>query len=190
MLLCRYSSTHIPNILSSVPGKYPFAFSRRQSPPNTRVLAIMYFTTALFGFAVTASTALAAPSLNPRAETVSAVASVPEWTITDFQRTCNDADTSCFVSFGIDTHLEPVTNCAYNIIGSPASRASVENSKCGPYTFGSNWSGFFGPDKGFTTWSFADWNNLLIIYPSYSDSELVNGFTVTPNKNYLPEIIR
>lgn len=133
-----------------------------------------------------AASALAAPSL-PRSDAVSAMAAVPEWTIVDFTRTCNKADTECTVSFAVDTHVSPVTSCSYKVTGAPASRTSTSGIICGPYTISSGWSGVFGPDNGFTTWSLADWSKKLITWPSYQDKELVNGVAVTPNKSYAPQ---
>jgi hypothetical protein len=124
----------------------------------------------------------AAPALNERAEAVSAMAAVPDWTIESFKRTCNSADTSCDISFVVDTHVAPITACAYTITGSPASRAPLNSFTCGPYTLTSGWSGIFGP--GFTVWSLADWNKRLIAFPSYADSDLVNGVPVSPNRSF------
>ena len=135
-----------------------------------------------------ATSALAAPSV-PRADanTVSAMAAVPEWTIVNFTRTCNKTDTECVVSFAVDTHVSPVTACSYKVTGAPASRTSTNGIVCGPYTLSSGWSGQFGPNNGFTTWSLVDWSKKLIAWPAYSDAELVNGVAVAPNKSYAPQ---
>ncbi|KAL2261570.1 hypothetical protein VTK26DRAFT_3877 [Humicola hyalothermophila] len=147
----------------------------------------MRFNTVLFGFVAAASHTLAAPAVNTRAQAVSAMAAVPEWTIKSFTRTCNDDDTSCEVTFGIDTHTAPVTDCAYTVTGSPASQASTDGITCGPYTISSGWNGVFGPENGFTTWSVVDWSKHLIIWPAYADHELSNGVAVSPDKSYAPQ---
>ncbi|KAK3379050.1 hypothetical protein B0T24DRAFT_144615 [Lasiosphaeria ovina] len=149
----------------------------------------MYFTTSILGF-LAATTALAAPALSSRADgSVSAMAAVPQWTIKSFTRSCNAADTSCNVSFGVDTHLAAVTNCAYTVTGSPASQATTGGISCGPYTVSSGWSGQFGPGNGFTTWAVVDQAQRLIVWPAYQDRELVNGVAVTPDKSYAPQNI-
>ncbi|KAL1836183.1 hypothetical protein VTJ49DRAFT_5464 [Mycothermus thermophilus] len=131
----------------------------------------------------------AAPTLNTGKDEVSAMADVPPWTVQDFQRTCNKKDTSCTITFHIDTKLEPRTPCMYSITGAPASRAPANSITCGPYTISSGWSGQFGEESGFTTWSIVDWNKRLIIWPAYADRELVNGQTVTPDKSYAPQTL-
>ncbi len=148
---------------------------------------IMHFTTAFLGVvAAAASKALAAP-LDTRSDTVSAMADVPQWKVKAFTRSCNAADTSCTVSFGIDTQTSPTTSCSYTVTGSPASQTSTNGITCGAYTISSGWSGQFGPNNGFTTWSVVDWSKRLIVWPAYSDSELVNGVSVTPDKSYAPQ---
>ncbi|KAK4108888.1 hypothetical protein N656DRAFT_716888 [Canariomyces notabilis] len=149
----------------------------------------MHLTTTIITLIAGASCTLGAPTLNSRSEAVSAMAAVPQWTIKSFTRTCNAADTSCTVSFGIDTQTAPVTNCSYNVTGAPASRASTNSITCGPYTISSAWSGQFGPENGFTTWSVVDWSKRLIVWPAYSDRELVNGVAVTPDKSYAPQTL-
>ncbi|KAL2021730.1 hypothetical protein VTK56DRAFT_6673 [Thermocarpiscus australiensis] len=149
----------------------------------------MHFNKVLLGLIAAASNVLAAPALNTRAQEVSAMADVPQWTVKSFTRTCNDADTSCTVSFGIDTHTAPVTNCQYTVTGAPASRTSTNGITCGPYTISSAWSGQFGDGNGFTTWSVTDWSQKLIIWPAYTDRELVNGQPVSPDKSYAPQTL-
>jgi hypothetical protein len=112
---------------------------------------------------------------------------VPQWTIKSFTRTCNPADTSCVVTFAVDTGLATPTGCGYTVTGAPASRTSVNGINCGPYTISSGWSGVFGPNNGFTTWSVVDFGKRLIVWPAYADWELVNGVTVTPDKSYAPQ---
>jgi hypothetical protein len=105
-----------------------------------------------------------------------------QWTITAFTRSCDAGDTVCSYSFGIDTHAGPVTPCAYQITGTPASRADYNGVRCGVYWVSSGWSGFFGPGNGFQTLSVKDTKSL--IFPAYADAELINGVAVTPDKSY------
>ncbi|MCJ1275197.1 hypothetical protein MMC21_002998, partial [Puttea exsequens] len=79
------------------------------------------------------------------------VASTPQWTVVSFKRTCNPPDSSCAYSYSIDTHISAATPCSYTATGSPASRASYNNVKCGGYTISSSWSGQFGAGNGFQT---------------------------------------
>ncbi|GAB1321101.1 hypothetical protein MFIFM68171_11311 [Madurella fahalii] len=149
----------------------------------------MHFNAAILGLIAAASNAFAAPTMESRSEAVSAMAAVPQWTINSFTRTCNADDTSCTISFGVDTSTAPVTNCSYTVTGAPASQAPTSGIACGPYTISSGWSGQFGPDQGFTTWSVVDRSLRLIIWPAYTDRELVNGVAVTPDKSYAPQTL-
>ncbi|KAF6785048.1 hypothetical protein CMUS01_16581, partial [Colletotrichum musicola] len=101
--------------------------------------------------------AAASVSASPLAkrESISMMAAAPEWTIERFTRTCNAQDTSCDYSFTVNTHVSAPTECKFTTAGSPASRAA-SNAKCGAYTVTSGWSGQFGPDAGFTTFSVTD----------------------------------
>ena len=139
----------------------------------------MQYTTILLG--ILATVTAAAPT-----NTVSAMAEVKPWIIKSFTRTCNHADTSCVVTFGIDTQTAPVTNCQYTVTGAPASRAATSNIACGAYTVSSGWSGQFGEGNGFTTWAVGDFGKKLITWPAYSDRELINGKAVVPDKSYVP----
>lgn len=149
----------------------------------------MHFNAIFLGLVATASSAFAAPAVDTRSDAVSAMAAVPQWTIKSFTRTCNAENTSCAVSFGIDTQTSPVTNCSYTVVGANANQASTNGVTCGPYTISSGWSGQFGVDNGFTTWSVVDWSKRLIVWPAYSDRELVNGQAVTPDKSYAPQTL-
>lgn len=149
----------------------------------------MHFNTIFLGFVAAASSAVAAPAIDTRAESVSAMAEVPQWIVKSFTRSCDKDDTSCNVKFGIDPQNAPVTSCSYNVTGSPASQASTNGITCGPYTISSGWSGVFGPGNGFTTWSVVDWSKRLIAWPAYADHELVNGRAVTPDKSYAPQTL-
>ncbi|KAK1566220.1 uncharacterized protein LY79DRAFT_529212 [Colletotrichum navitas] len=109
---------------------------------------------------------------------------VPEWTIETFIRTCNSKNTACDYSFTINTHMTGPTACKFTTTGSPASRAP-SNAKCGAYTVTSGWSGQFGDDAGFTTFSVTD--QKLIVWPAYTDKQLINGQVVSPDQSYAPQ---
>ncbi|KAK4149345.1 hypothetical protein C8A00DRAFT_47022 [Chaetomidium leptoderma] len=149
----------------------------------------MHFNTIFLGLVAAASTAVAAPAIDTRADAVSAMADVPQWKINSFTRTCNKNDTSCIVSFAVDTQAAVATACTYTVTGAPASQASTSGISCGPYTISSGWSGQFGPENGFTTWSVVDFSKRQIVWPAYTDRELVNGKAVTPNKSYAPQTL-
>ncbi|KAL0934645.1 uncharacterized protein CTRU02_211444 [Colletotrichum truncatum] len=139
--------------------------------------------TNLFLSALAAATAVSGSPVAKR-ESKSMMAAVPEWTIEKFTRSCNAEDTSCDYSFTINTHTADPTPCKFTTTGSPASRAA-SNAKCGAYTVTSGWSGQFGPDAGFTTFSVTD--QKLIVWPAYTDKQLVNGQAVTPDQSYAPQ---
>ncbi|KAK0641419.1 hypothetical protein B0T16DRAFT_448881 [Cercophora newfieldiana] len=140
----------------------------------------MQYSTILISLLATAVSAAPAP--------VSARADVKPWVFKSFTRTCNAADTACTVSFGIDTQTgHGDIACKYTVQGAPASRAHAAAS-CGPFTVTSDWSGQFGDDKGFTTWAVVD-TNKQIAFPSYPDSDLVNGKAVSPDRAFAPQTI-
>ena len=141
----------------------------------------MHFQTIL----IAAMAALPAMSAPAPVEKSMMAAAAPQWTIKSFLRTCNTANTSCKYSFSIDTHTAPATPCSYTAVGNPASRVSYNNKKCGPYTISSNWSGQFGPNNGFQTLAVV--NGKTIVYPAYTDKQLVNGKIVTPDQSYAPQ---
>ena len=147
----------------------------------------MQLNTILLGL-MASTGALAAPA-QVEARAVSAMAATPQWIIKGFKRTCNAQDTSCVVSFAVDTQTALATACTYTVAGTPASRTSTSGITCGPYTISSGWSGQFGPENGFTTWSVVDWSKRLITWPAYTDKELVNGKAVTPDKSYAPQTL-
>ena len=109
-------------------------------------------------------------------------ASANEWTIESFTRTCTSDNTTCDISFTIDTGS--TTPCSYSVNGQPATTQSYSGQVCGAYTISSGWSGQFGVDNGFTTLSVTDQTN--IIYPAYTDQQLVNGVAVSPDQSYAP----
>ncbi|KAK4208559.1 hypothetical protein QBC37DRAFT_296438 [Rhypophila decipiens] len=141
----------------------------------------------IFMTLLSASGALAAPAVGA----VSAMAAVPQWTIKSYTRTCDKSDLSCAVKFSVDTKIAgaPVTACNFTLKktgATPASQAPIDNVTCGPFKVGSGWSGQFGPGNGFTTLSVVDFSKKLIVWPSYSDAEIVNGKAVSPDKSYAP----
>lgn len=140
----------------------------------------MHFQTLLIA-AMAAVPALSAPAT----EKSMMAASTPQWTIKTFVRTCNSANTSCKYSYSIDTHTAAATPCSYTVSGSPASRASYNNIKCGAFTISSNWSGQFGDGNGFQTLAVV--TGKQIAYPAYTDKQLVNGKVVTPDQSYAPQ---
>ena len=147
----------------------------------------MKFTAA----AITAILPLAAlSSPTKRAGAVSMSADVPQWTMQTFKRACDDADTSCTWSFGINANNGgAAAPCEFTVKalpdGTPASRApQTDGVACGAYTVTSGWSGQFGEDNGFTTLSVVDWGNQLISWPSYSDKDLAGGKVVSPDRSF------
>ncbi|WYZ43287.1 hypothetical protein EsH8_VI_000986 [Colletotrichum jinshuiense] len=139
--------------------------------------------TNIFLSALAAATAVSGSPVAKR-EVKSMMAAAPEWTIEAFTRTCNAEDTSCDYSFNINTHTAATTACKFTTTGSPASRAA-SNAKCDAYTVTSGWSGQFGADAGFTTFSVTD--QKLIVWPAYTDKQLVNGIAVNPDQSYAPQ---
>lgn len=146
----------------------------------------MQFTAATI-FTLLAAVASAAPA--PAAGKLLAVSKMAEgaqWTIESFTRTCNGADTSCAVSFTIDTGANE-TPCTFKVdAASRASRAPTAGVTCGDYTVSSSWSGQFGEGQGFTTFAVVDNVKRLIAWPAYTDKQLVNGRAVTPDQSYTP----
>lgn len=166
-----------------------------------------------------AGSTLAAPGVagaRPDASAVSvsaATAPPPHWIIKSFTRTCNAADTSCAVSFGVDTGAQTVTsvtagasvttvvtNCSYTVTvnttitgggaaPAPASQASTSGILCGAYAVSSSWNGQFGAGNGFTTWCVVDGSRKLAVWPAYTDRELVNGVAVVPDRSYPPQAV-
>ncbi|KAK2027534.1 hypothetical protein LX32DRAFT_640817 [Colletotrichum zoysiae] len=118
-----------------------------------------------------AATAVSGSPVSKREVKSMMAAGAAEWTIEAFVRTCNAENTSCDYGFIINTHTTDPTACKFTTTGSPASRAP-SNAKCGVYTVTSGWSGQFGEDAGFTTFSVTD--QKLIIWPAYTDKQLVN----------------
>ncbi|KAK6084254.1 hypothetical protein SCUP515_01368 [Seiridium cupressi] len=144
----------------------------------------MYFTTATIS-TLLASVALAAPAPAP-AEAKSMMASA-EWTIESLKRTCTNGDTLCTWEFNIDTHSASPTACKFTIAGQPASQTGMASpATCGDFQVTTGWSDQFGADQGFTTLSVVDTVNRLIVWPSYTDVQLVDGVVVAPDQSYTP----
>ncbi|KAI1461166.1 hypothetical protein F4805DRAFT_315731 [Annulohypoxylon moriforme] len=143
----------------------------------------MHFPTILTTLLLSATSSLAAPLSM-------AAPNAAQWTIESLKRTCDDGDTSCVWTFGINTGEDgvaatSVTNYTVNATDSaPASRAIGQAQKFGNYTVTSTWSGQFGEGEGFTTLSVIDYDKGLIVYPAYKDTQLVNGQVVTPDQSY------
>jgi hypothetical protein len=137
----------------------------------------MQFTT-IIAILATATTSLAAPA--PAPATVNMMAAQETWTVKNFLRTCNQADTTCAYSFTVQTPGTADTSCKYSVNGSPASHQSYNSVACGNFRIGSSWSGQFGPGEGFQTLSVV--RNKQIIYPAYKDTQLKNGVVVQPDQ--------
>lgn len=103
------------------------------------------------------------------------------WTVQNFKRVCNNADTSCVFTYGINKNDgNKITSCNYTVSGSPASHTSYNNVACGKFIIGSGWD-----SQGFTVLSMVTNGN--IIYPGYTDAELSTGKVVKPNKSFTPQ---
>ncbi|KAL8288143.1 hypothetical protein RB601_004520 [Gaeumannomyces tritici] len=147
---------------------------------------MQFTTTTLITLLAAAASAAPAPAAGKLAA-VSKMAEGAQWTIVDFKRTCNDADTSCAVSFAIDAGSGSATACAYKVAaGKQASRAPQTGATCGDYTVTSGWSGQFGEGQGFTTLAVVNNVKRLIAWPAYTDKQLVNGKAVSPDQSYTP----
>ncbi|KUI67718.1 hypothetical protein VM1G_03570 [Cytospora mali] len=146
----------------------------------------MQFST-LFVSALLSATGLAAPA-EPRAGSVSMMATATTWTITSLKRVCDAADTTCTWTFGINNG-SATTPCTEVVTGSPASQTNGGPATCGVYTVTSGWSGQFGAGNGFTTLAVVDYTTGLIIYPAYTDKQVSGGAVVTPDQSYTPQAL-
>lgn len=145
----------------------------------------MQFTTVLLS-ALAAATTMAAPVDQLDVKLMTATAS--QWTVQSFTRTCDAADKSCHITFGINRNDgSAAQQCDFSVNGAPASRASFNSVACGDYTLSANWSGQFGEGAGFTTLAVTD--RKQIIYPAYTDKQLVNGQKVSPDQSYAPQAL-
>lgn len=137
--------------------------------------------TAIFT-TILAAAASAAPTLGSR--DVSMMAASTTWTVQNFKRVCGAG--KCTFTYAINTNDgSAATKCNYQATGSPASHASYSNVKCGAFTISSAWSNQFGNDNAFTTLSMVKGNQ--IIYPSYTDAQLVGNTVVKPDQSYTPQ---
>ncbi|MCJ1473506.1 hypothetical protein MMC13_002157 [Lambiella insularis] len=105
------------------------------------------------------------------------------WTMKSFTRTCPSTD-SCSFTYGIFDG-STTTNCAYTVNATNAATASYGPETCGGFVITSGWSGQFGPGNGFTVLAVKGEGE--IIYPGYTDNQLVSGVTVTPDQTYTPQ---
>ncbi|KAI1655745.1 hypothetical protein F4813DRAFT_391320 [Daldinia decipiens] len=120
------------------------------------------------------------------AQPLSMAANAAQWTITGLSRAVDAADTSSDWTFGIDNGAG-VTAVKYTVKsagGAPATRSNGGPVTVGDFTITSGWSGQFGDDKGFTTFSVVDNAKRQIVYPSYTDAQLKSGQVVTPDQSY------
>lgn len=145
---------------------------------------MQFTTTTILALAALTTSALSAPT-----SAVSMMATGTTWTIQSFKRTCTAASStaanSCTYSYSINTHVGTATPCSYKVSGSPAERASYTNLKCGTFAVSSSWSGQFGEGNGFQTLAVVKGSQ--IIYPGYTDKQLVSGKVVTPDQSYTPQ---
>ena len=126
-----------------------------------------------------------------------------EWTITDATRACDEEDTSCTWTFGIDAEVSypnwvpqdgtpedeawpiPCTHIVNATEAAPASQAISGQTKCRWFNVTSTWSAGVGEDEGFTTLSVVDYPKDWIIYPSYKDTQVRDGDVVKPDQSYI-----
>ncbi|OJI98055.1 hypothetical protein ASPVEDRAFT_37488 [Aspergillus versicolor CBS 583.65] len=143
----------------------------------------MKFLTQAILAALACTPALAAP-----AKTKSMMIKESEWTIESLKRECNDDDSKCTWTFGINPG-SGATDCTYEVEGSPASEANGGPVNCGPYTITSGWSDQFGPEEGFTTLSVVKEETREIVWPAYTDKQVDGGEVVVPDQSYTPQIL-
>ncbi|KAI1649656.1 uncharacterized protein F4817DRAFT_331063 [Daldinia loculata] len=113
-------------------------------------------------------------------------ANAAQWTITGLSRAVDAADTSSDWTFGIDNGAG-TTAVKYTVkaAGStPATRSPGGPVTVGDFTITSGWSGQFGDDKGFTTFSVVDNAKRQIVYPAYTDAQVKDGQVVKPDQSY------
>lgn len=175
--LHSYTNNSRYNLLSSI------SFHTSPSSKNLEAVFTMKFTTtALLAAIMAASPTIAAP-----ANSVSMMASSPQWTIESMKRVCDSGDKSCTWTFGINAGAGKTTACKYIVTGNPASRQKTGGpGTCGAYTITSGWSGQFGDTNGFTVLSVVDNAQKYIVWPGYTDKQLAGGKVVSPNQSYAP----
>ena len=146
----------------------------------------MQLTKTLVAAVLAASTALGAPA---EGEISMMAANIPQWTIENLKRVCNNHNSKCVWTFGINTHLAPPTACTLKVEADTASEASGGPANCGDFTVTSGWSGQFGPGNGFTVLSVVYNPSRLITWPSYTDKQVQSGQVVKPDQSYAPQRI-
>ncbi|KAI5928333.1 hypothetical protein F4810DRAFT_648014 [Camillea tinctor] len=127
--------------------------------------------------------AAAAPVLAAPVSTFAAT----EWTIQSLVRTCSEDLSQCEWDFSIATGEGDPTPCVFVVNATtqaPASQVNGGPSSCGVFTITSGWSDQFGADQAFTTLSVVDYANKLIVYPGYTDAQLVNATVVEPDLSF------
>ncbi|KAG5978104.1 hypothetical protein E4U55_006408 [Claviceps digitariae] len=147
----------------------------------------MYFTQTIFAALLAASSAMAAPAAVGKSMMAAAV---PDWIFEGVSRNCGPKDDQCTVTFNINPQDSGRTWVSFVTDRNGAVGASQNSGAAqtfGDYTITSGWSGQFGPGNGFTTFAVVNNKNRLITYPSYTDVQLANGNTVTPNQSYKPQ---
>ncbi|GAB0136928.1 hypothetical protein EsDP_00005213 [Epichloe bromicola] len=151
----------------------------------------MKTTKTLIATLLAASSAMAAPALSVQGADILKTqadvqshfspAPVPKWTIKGLHREC-PPDSSCTWTFRIDTHVGSATDVSFDVNGPQAVNGGP--AQFGDFTVTSSWSGQYGADKGFTTFSTVDNKKNLIAFPSYTDAEVSNG-AVVGDRDYL-----
>ncbi|KAI1820697.1 hypothetical protein F4861DRAFT_542690 [Xylaria intraflava] len=150
----------------------------------------MQFTTAAITAILSASAVFAAPAsvatttAAPAATTTPAA--IPDWTFQDVRRICDEPDDTCTWFFQLNQNTGSfIAGCTFVVKGSPASQGSTTTpAKCSRFSVSAGWSGQFGPGNGFTTLAVHDDSNGQMAWPAYTDAELADGKTVTPDKSF------
>ncbi|KAJ5468492.1 hypothetical protein N7475_006244 [Penicillium sp. IBT 31633x] len=106
-----------------------------------------------------------------------------DWTIENMKRVCNEENTSCTWTFGINRGIG-ITHCTYLVEANDASHSHGGPSKCGKFSISSGWSGQFDPNNGFTTLTVAEDATGKLIWPAYTDEQLEGGKVVKPDQTY------
>lgn len=138
-----------------------------------------------------ATAALASPTARAanakRREVESLKADVPEWTLEELVRTCNDDDTKCTWTFGINTNDgADVVECKYVVEGDPASETpGTVPQACDPFAITSGYDSGDAPGNGFTVLSVVNYEIGKLIYAGYNDRHLKNGEVVDPDRSWI-----
>lgn len=137
-----------------------------------------------------ATAALASPTtrMSKRREVQSLKADVPEWTVSDLVRTCNDKDTKCTWEFGVNTNEDgfETVHCEYVIKGDPASETpGTVPQSCGEFSITSGYDSGDAPGNGFTVLSIVNYETGKLVYAGYNDRLLKDGETVDPDRSWI-----